>query len=114
MILINTTERSTNTKIIATIGPATSSDKKIHELIQAGIDMCRLNFSHGTYENHEKVIKYIRQANKELGSNIAILADLQGPKIRIGKMKTEGIRIRKVMRLLFQMINNRGHKKGFI
>jgi len=81
---------TSKTKIIATIGPATSSDKKIRELIRSGIDLCRLNFSHGSYDDHEKIIQSIRNANEELGTHMAILGDLQGPKIRLGIMQNEG------------------------
>lgn len=84
---------TSKTKIIATIGPASSSEKKLRELIIAGIDVCRLNFSHGDYEQHEQVIRNIRKLNEELDTSIAILADLQGPKIRLGEMEEEGLRI---------------------
>lgn len=80
---------TSKTKIIATIGPATESDQKLRELIYAGIDVCRLNFSHGTYDDHQKVIDSIRNANKEMGTHVAILGDLQGPKIRLGNMQNE-------------------------
>jgi pyruvate kinase len=81
---------TSKTKIIATIGPASSSEKKLSEIIYAGIDVCRLNFSHGSYDNHKIVIDRIRKLNKKLGTHIAILADLQGPKIRLGDMH-EGV-----------------------
>jgi len=74
------------TKIVATIGPASSSREMLKSLIQSGVDVFRLNFSHGNYEDHQKVIDFIHELNKESGSNTAILADLQGPKIRIGVM----------------------------
>lgn len=74
------------TKIIATIGPVTASYERLKEIIVAGVDVCRLNFSHGVHEDHEKVIANIRRINKEFGSNIGILLDLQGPKLRIGEV----------------------------
>ncbi len=77
------------TKIVATIGPSSSSKEVLKEMIKAGMNVCRLNFSHGTYEDHADVIKSIEELNEELGLNVAILADLQGPKIRTGEM-TEG------------------------
>jgi pyruvate kinase len=80
---------SSKTKIIATIGPASSSEDRLRELIISGIDMCRLNFSHGDHDQHNKVIRSIRKLNKELGTHIAILADLQGPKIRLGEMEED-------------------------
>ena len=82
---------TSRTKIIATIGPATESEEKIRELILSGIDICRLNFSHGSFAEHERSIRNIRKINKELGTHVAILADLQGPKIRLGIMEKEGI-----------------------
>lgn len=77
------------TKIIATIGPVTDSYESILELIKAGANGMRLNFSHGTHEEREKQIKWIRKASKEYGKPVAIIQDLQGPKIRLGDF--EGI-----------------------
>ena len=79
------------TKIISTIGPASSGKKVLEEMFKAGVDVCRLNLSHGTHTDHLEVIKNIRQINKELNLNIAILADLQGPKIRIGEVENNKI-----------------------
>lgn len=78
---------TSKTKIIATIGPASSSEEKLKEIICAGIDVCRLNFSHGSRDEHMIVIDRIRKLNKKLGTQIAILADLQGPKIRLGEVE---------------------------
>jgi len=75
------------TKIVATIGPATESKEMLSKIINTGVNVCRINFSHGTHENHKKVIDNIRAINKEQGLFTAILADLQGPKIRVGKIK---------------------------
>ena len=75
------------TKIIATIGPACSTKEILHKMILEGMDVCRLNFSHGTYKDHEKVINIIQELNEELNANIAILVDLQGPKLRIGEVE---------------------------
>ena len=75
------------TKIIATMGPATSDVPMLKKIIKAGVDVCRINFSHGDWDTHLEVIKNIRQANEELGSNVAILGDLQGPKLRIGEVE---------------------------
>lgn len=77
------------TKIVATIGPATNSYEAIHDLIKAGANGLRLNFSHGTQEERSQQIKWIRKASKEYGKPIAIIQDLQGPKIRLGDF--EGI-----------------------
>ena len=75
------------TKIIATLGPASSSKEVLTEMIMAGVDVCRVNSSHGNYDQHQKVIDIIREINKEHRLNTAILVDLQGPKLRIGVMK---------------------------
>lgn len=77
------------TKIVATIGPATESYENLKRLVLSGVDVCRLNFSHGTHDDHEKVFKNIKNVNKELSSNVAVLQDLQGPKLRIGKVDGE-------------------------
>ncbi len=78
------------TKIIATLGPASSDYDTMKELISEGVDIFRLNFSHGSHEQHKENIKLIRQLNDELGTSISILQDLQGPKIRTGLMKDGG------------------------
>ena len=83
--------RNRNTKIIATLGPTSSSPVKIHSLFQAGADIFRLNFSHGTHEDHRKRVYHIRQYEKRLGRPIAILGDLQGPKIRIGNFRNSSV-----------------------
>lgn len=77
------------TKILATVGPSTNSYEKILELIKAGANGIRLNFSHGSHEEREQQIKWIRKASKEYGKPVAIVQDLQGPKIRLGDF--EGI-----------------------
>lgn len=71
------------TKIVATVGPASNSKDVLRALIHEGVDVFRLNFSHGTHEDHLKVIKYVRELNQELGSTVSLLQDLQGPKIRV-------------------------------
>jgi pyruvate kinase len=81
------------TKIVATLGPATSKKEVLLNMIKAGLDVCRLNFSHGKQEDHLKVIEIIRGINKVYKTNIGILADLQGPKIRIGMVKDGGIHL---------------------
>lgn len=86
---------SKNTKIVATLGPASDTLKDIVSLIQAGMDVARLNFSHGTYEHHAKLINTIKKAEKKTGRTIAIMQDLQGPKIRLGELPKEGIKLRK-------------------
>jgi len=80
-----------NTKIICTLGPASDSKKEITELALSGMNAARLNFSHGTYSHHKKIIKNVRSVSKKLKIPITIIQDLQGPKIRIGEMPKEGI-----------------------
>lgn len=75
------------TKILATIGPAVFSEEKIYDLIMAGVNGCRLNFSHGDYLERDQQIKWIRSAAAKKGRSVAILQDLQGPKIRLGMLK---------------------------
>lgn len=75
------------TKIICTLGPATSTLEKIISLIHAGMDVARLNFSHGTHSDHKTRIELVREASRITGKQIAILQDLQGPKIRIGMLE---------------------------
>jgi pyruvate kinase len=79
------------TKIIATIGPATSSKAVLKEIIQKGVNICRINCSHGSYEDHRAVIESIREINDELNTHVGILVDLQGPKIRIHEVENNGI-----------------------
>ena len=66
-------------KIVCTMGPASSSPKRVRELIAAGMDVARLNFSHGTHEEHARLYREVRAAGDESGRAVAILADLQGP-----------------------------------
>jgi len=80
-------------KILATVGPASNTKEKLIQLIDAGADVFRLNFSHGTHEDHLKVINLINEINEERSLNICILQDLQGPKIRIGQVENEGVEI---------------------
>jgi len=74
------------TKIIATMGPASVDKEILKQMIIEGVNVCRLNFSHGSHEFHEKTIDMINEINDELHYNVAILGDLQGPKIRTRKM----------------------------
>ncbi|MEQ1745329.1 MAG: pyruvate kinase [Saprospiraceae bacterium] len=75
-----------NTKIVATVGPACNTYDKLLELVKAGVDVFRLNFSHGTHADHLSVIQDIQAINEEFNLHIGILADLQGPKLRVGKI----------------------------
>lgn len=82
------------TKILATIGPAVSSAEQIKELIMSGVNGCRLNFSHGDNDTRDQQIAWIRQAAKEKGRSVAILQDLQGPKIRLGLLKDNHLEVK--------------------
>ncbi|TXC85409.1 pyruvate kinase [Luteibaculum oceani] len=79
------------TKIVATIGPASSSKEKLTELIRAGLNVCRINFSHGSHEVHLEAVRNIRAVSDELKIPVAILGDLQGPKLRVGMLPEEGL-----------------------
>lgn len=79
------------TKIVATLGPASSSKEIIKRMMEEGMNVCRLNSSHGSHEDHKKSIDLIRELNDETGLNVAILMDLQGPKIRTYEMENNGV-----------------------
>jgi pyruvate kinase len=83
------------TKIVATVGPACDTYDKLLELVKCGVNVFRLNFSHGSHEDKSQIIEYIRQINKTEPYNIAILGDLQGPKLRVGEMENGGIDVDK-------------------
>ena len=76
---------SRRTKIVCTVGPATASPERIRDLVRAGMDVARLNFSHGARDDHKRVYEMVRQAADAEGRAVGILADLQGPKIRLGR-----------------------------
>lgn len=86
---MNTMERQT--KIVCTIGPATDSPDMIQQLMETGMNVARLNFSHGDHEQHARVIKLIRETSARLNMPVAILQDLSGPKIRIGAMASDSV-----------------------
>ena len=83
--------QKTKTKILATIGPSSATKKQIEKLIDAGADAFRVNFSHGTHEEHKERVAYIRKLEKEKGRYISILADMQGPKLRVGSFIGSGV-----------------------
>lgn len=88
-------------KILCTLGPATNTPEKIGELIAAGMDAVRLNFSHGTHEDHSLTFERVRTAASRAGKAIAILADIQGPKIRVGRIPDPGIELKVGQTLVF-------------
>jgi pyruvate kinase len=79
------------TKIVCTIGPACETVETLEKMVKAGMNVARLNFSHGSYDNHKKLINNIREVEKRTGEPVAIIQDLQGPKIRIGDLGEKGI-----------------------
>src|SRR5690606_17391791 len=89
------------TKIIATVGPACNTYEKLLSLTEAGVNVFRLNFSHGTHAEHQQVIQHIRRINKDFPFNIAILADLQGPKLRVGEIKDNALELKEGDELYF-------------
>src|SRR4029078_4326465 len=81
------------TKIVATVGPACDTYDKLLELVKAGVNVFRLNFSHGAHDDKKKIIEYIRRINDQEPYNICILGDLQGPKLRVGEIENGMIEI---------------------
>ncbi len=93
----------THTKILATIGPSSATKEQIAALIDAGADAFRINFSHGTHAEHKERIKIIRQLEKEKGRLISILADLQGPKLRVGEFKEEKVLLKEGQKFVLDL-----------
>lgn len=97
------------TKIVATVGPASNSKEMLRALVKEGVDVFRLNFSHGTHEDHQKVVDYVRELNEEMETGICLLQDLQGPKIRVQEVEP-GTVLERGQELLIttrQLIGNR-------
>lgn len=92
------------TKIVATVGPACSDKAVLSRLIKAGVNVFRLNFSYAVYDNLERVIRDVRDLNRQLGAHTALLGDLQGPKIRVGEIQNNGITLRKGDKILFTTV----------
>src|SRR6056300_348793 len=81
------------TKIVATLGPATDDPKTLDELIAAGVDVVRLNMSHGSYEEHQRRAEWVRDRARASGRQVGVLIDLQGPKIRIARFENDDIKL---------------------
>jgi len=94
------------TKIVATVGPASESKELLIQLAKAGVNVFRLNFSHGTHEDHLQRLKTIREISKELDLNLSILQDLQGPKIRTQLVENNGVVLEAGKQLIFAMDEN--------
>ena len=101
----------TRTKIICTIGPSVNSYEKILLLIDAGMNVARLNFSHGTHDEHHHVIEMLKKARKEKGMPLAIMLDTKGPEIRVGKLKQDHINLQSQQRLLLVKEEIEGDEK---
>src|SRR5690348_193933 len=99
------------TKIVATVGPACDNYDAMVELVKAGVNVFRLNFSHGNHEDKEKIIKIIRKINDTLPFNIAILADLQGPKLRVGEIENNALEVAPGDKLTFTNVKCIGTKE---
>ncbi len=99
------------TKIVCTLGPATNTKEMIARLVKAGMNVVRLNFSHGTHEDHRKMIHSIRKVSAQLNESIPILQDLQGPKLRVGKIKNGFIHLKKGHHITITTDNILGDEK---
>jgi pyruvate kinase len=100
--------RTRQTKIVATLGPASGNPEMMRKLFEAGVDVFRMNFSHGTHEAHRKNLETARELEKEFGRPIGMLADLQGPKNRIGKFKDDRIEVRAGHKIKFDLDSTPG------
>lgn len=100
------------TKIVCTLGPSSDSVSEITRLIQGGMNIARLNFSHGTYSHHGKILKSLRTVEKKSGRHIAVLQDLQGAKIRIGKIPDKGFEVKNQDTLILSTTKTSGKKSA--
>src|SRR3990167_5337551 len=100
------------TKIICTLGPATASLEKVRELIRAGMDVARLNFSHGSHQSHARFAEWVREASREAGRPVALLQDLCGPKIRTGSLAAgRAVRLRPGQRFWLTAAETKGSSR---
>ncbi|MBR2298986.1 MAG: pyruvate kinase [Alphaproteobacteria bacterium] len=103
--------QNTNTKILATIGPATGSKEVLSKLIDAGADAFRFNFSHGTHEEHEKRFKIVRELSKKKKRHISIVADMQGPKLRVGCFENGAVILKDKQEFILDLDETLGTEK---
>ena len=106
--------RNRRAKIVATLGPACETEKTIEELFLAGVDVFRLNFSHGSQEDHIQKVKIVRNLDKKHNRYICILGDLQGPKFRVGKFTNVKEQLKKNQEFTFDQNKKMGIIKGYI
>jgi len=104
-------KRNRKTKIVSTIGPVSENQKTIDELFQAGADVFRLNFSHGTHEEHAERVRMIREAEKKFGRPVTIFADMQGPKLRLGVFANDKIEVSKGHKIILDSDPTPGDEK---
>jgi pyruvate kinase len=100
--------RQRQTKIVATLGPASSTYEVIRDLFLTGVDVFRLNFSHGSHEDHKMRLGFIRRVEEEFATPISVLADMQGPKLRVGRFKNGSIELHKGMKIRFDLDKTEG------
>ncbi|MFC1615609.1 pyruvate kinase [Patescibacteria group bacterium] len=100
-----------NTKVVCTLGPSSDSVSELVRLIQSGMNVARLNFSHGSHKHHKEIINNLHAAEKKTGKIVALMQDLQGPKIRTGKLPFEGIEIRRGEKITLTVRKVDGSKK---
>ncbi|MBQ9271622.1 MAG: pyruvate kinase [Alphaproteobacteria bacterium] len=98
----------THTKILATIGPSTASKTMIEKLVKAGVDAFRFNFSHGTHEEHAERLQIVRDLSAKYKRHLTVIADLQGPKLRVGTFKTDKVLLKKGQKFTLDMQNAAG------
>ncbi|MDD9899673.1 MAG: pyruvate kinase [Alphaproteobacteria bacterium] len=103
--------RNRKTKIVATLGPASSAPEMVRTLLDTGVDIVRLNFSHGTHEDHATALKRVRAAEQEINRPIGIFADMQGPKLRLGVFENGSIDLKKGMNIRFDLDPAPGNEK---
>ncbi len=95
-------------KIVCTLGPSSNSYEQVHKLATSGMDVARINFSHGDHESHQKLIETVRKVSKDTGKPIAVLQDLQGPKIRVGTFETGQIKLKEGQEFILTVRNVKG------
>jgi len=98
-------------KILATVGPSSNDVESLEKMIRAGVNVFRMNFSHGTYEDHEEVLKNIRTATKNCGWVVGVLQDICGPKIRVGVLDKE-FNLKKGDKLVFMRETIKGYQES--
>ena len=101
------------TKIVCTLGPSSTTVQIIQKMVGSGMNVARLNFSHGTHSEHLQFVKRIREVEKKTGHPVAIMQDLQGPKIRIGELPKVGFQLREGEKVVFDT-SKKGFKNGII